>query len=160
MYFLHWKNLELWLKFLWRSFLLTISQHPSDNKSTGLLPVGRQAITWNDVNQDWWCHMVSLGHTELKLIVAYNGDNDLDLGSALTPVLACCLTAPSHYLNQCWLIISEVLWHSPEANFTGNCLKFWEDTEHKISRVHWHWMTELTTKLYTYLSTIKISLKN
>ena len=25
-------------------------------------------------------------------------------------VMACCLTAPSHYLNQCWLIISEVMW--------------------------------------------------
>ena len=25
--------------------------------------------------------------------------------------MACCLTAPSHYLNQWWLIISEVLWH-------------------------------------------------
>ena len=24
------------------------------------------------------------------------------------------LMAPSHYLNQCWLIISEVLWHSPK----------------------------------------------
>ena len=27
------------------------------------------------------------------------------------------LTAPSHYLNQCWLIISEVLWHEPDWNF-------------------------------------------
>ena len=26
-------------------------------------------------------------------------------------VMACCLTAPSHYLNQCWVIITEVLWH-------------------------------------------------
>ena len=25
-----------------------------------------------------------------------------------------CLTAPSHYLSQCWLIISKVLWHSSE----------------------------------------------
>ena len=33
--------------------------------------------------------------------------------------MACCLTAPSHYLNQCWLIIkSVVLWHSPESNFS------------------------------------------
>ena len=29
----------------------------------------------------------------------------------------CCLMAPSHYLNHCWLIISKVLWHSPEGNF-------------------------------------------
>ena len=26
----------------------------------------------------------------------------------------------TNYLNQCWLIISEVLWHSPESNFTRN----------------------------------------
>ena len=32
-------------------------------------------------------------------------------GSTLAQVMACCLTAPSHYLNQCWLIISEVPWH-------------------------------------------------
>ena len=29
-------------------------------------------------------------------------------GSTLAQVMACCLTAPSHYLNQCWLIISKV----------------------------------------------------
>ena len=26
--------------------------------------------------------------------------------------MACCPTVPSHYLNQCWLIIKGVLWHS------------------------------------------------
>ena len=41
-------------------------------------------------------------------------------GSTLDQVMACCLMAPSHYLNQCWLIIKEVLWHSPKGNFTGN----------------------------------------
>ena len=34
--------------------------------------------------------------------------------STLVQVMACCLMAPSHYLNQCWLIISQVLWHSSE----------------------------------------------
>ena len=38
-------------------------------------------------------------------------------GSILAQVMACCLMAPSHYLNQCWLIISEVLCHSSEGNF-------------------------------------------
>ena len=38
-------------------------------------------------------------------------------GSTLAQVMACCLTAPSHYLNQRWLIISKVLWHSSEGNF-------------------------------------------
>ena len=39
-------------------------------------------------------------------------------GSTLAQVMACCLTAPSHYLNQCWLIMSEDLWQSPDGNFT------------------------------------------
>ena len=30
---------------------------------------------------------------------------------------ACCLTTSSRYLNQCWLIISEVQWHSSQGNF-------------------------------------------
>ena len=32
--------------------------------------------------------------------------------------MAWCLTAPRHYLNQCWLIINAFLWQSPESNFT------------------------------------------
>ena len=39
-------------------------------------------------------------------------------GSTLAQVMACCLTAPSHYLNQCWLIISKVEWHLSKCNFT------------------------------------------
>ena len=35
--------------------------------------------------------------------------------STLAQVMACCLTAPSHYLNQCWLIISKVLWQSSKG---------------------------------------------
>ena len=40
--------------------------------------------------------------------------------SILFQVMVCCMTAPSHCLNWCWLIISEVLWHCPEGNFTGS----------------------------------------
>ena len=39
-------------------------------------------------------------------------------GSTLAQVMACCLTAPRHYQNQCWLIISKVQGHSSESNFT------------------------------------------
>ena len=48
--------------------------------------------------------------------------------STLAQVMACCLTAPSHYLNQCWLMISEVLWHTPDSNFTGNTYR-WNEFE-------------------------------
>ena len=51
--------------------------------------------------------------------------------STLAQVMTCCLTAPSHYLNQCWLIISKVLQHSPEGNFAGNApdIYHWYDFE-------------------------------
>ena len=35
--------------------------------------------------------------------------------STLAQVMVCCLTAASHYLNQCWLIISKVPRHSSEG---------------------------------------------
>ena len=46
-------------------------------------------------------------------------------GSTLAQVMACCLTALSHYLNQCWLIISEVLCNSYDdrpANHYAFCV--------------------------------------
>ena len=49
-------------------------------------------------------------------------------GSTLIQVMACCLTASSHYLHQCWLIISKVLWHSSE----GFLIRRFEDTNQWI----------------------------
>ena len=31
--------------------------------------------------------------------------------------MACCLRAQSRYLNKCWVITNEVMWHSPKTNF-------------------------------------------
>ena len=58
-------------------------------------------------------------------------------GSILVQVMACCLTAPSHYLNQCWLIVSKALWHSSEGNFSRdnsaiNHLNLFENHSSKI----------------------------
>ena len=39
-------------------------------------------------------------------------------GPTLAQVMASCPTAPSHYLTQCWLCISEVLCLSSEGDFT------------------------------------------
>ena len=43
-------------------------------------------------------------------------------GSTLAQVMACCLTAPIHYLNLCWLIICEVQWHSYQGSSTRDAL--------------------------------------
>ena len=40
--------------------------------------------------------------------------------STMVQVMAWCLTAPSHHLNQWWLIISQVLWYITECSLTGN----------------------------------------
>ena len=52
--------------------------------------------------------------------------------STLAQVMVCCLTAPNHYLNQCWLITNEILWHSFQGNIYLNtqdifksCLHSW-----------------------------------
>ena len=77
------------------------------------------------------CYCIWLTHC--GLMTPYG---DRDLAQTLAQAIACCLTAPSHYLNQCWLIISEVQWHSYLGNFTRDastinhwnlkitCLKF------------------------------------
>ena len=41
-------------------------------------------------------------------------------GSTLAQVMAWCLTAPSHHLKQCWLLINEISWYSPGSNFAAS----------------------------------------
>ena len=55
-------------------------------------------------------------------------------GSTLAHVMACCLTAPSHYLKQYWpIIISHVLWHSPQGNFTRNAQDIYIIIRHALT---------------------------
>ena len=56
--------------------------------------------------------------------------------SILVQVLACCLMSPSHYPNQCWLImITEVLWHSPRGNCTENAQNIYSYMSVKITNL-------------------------
>ena len=69
-------------------------------------------FTWTGC---WPNTQIASDLTHWGLVMPYG---DKRTGSTLAQVMACCLTAPSHYLNQCWLIISKVLWLSCEGNFT------------------------------------------
>ena len=60
-------------------------------------------------------NQISYSLTHCGLVTPY-GD--------MAQVMACCLRAPSHYLNQCWLIIGEAPWHSSQ----GIILRWSEDT--------------------------------
>ena len=44
--------------------------------------------------------------------------------STLFQEIKCCLTVPSHYLNQCWLIISDLLRHSLWGYFIKKSLSY------------------------------------
>ena len=57
----------------------------------------------------------------------------------------CCLMAPSHYLDKCWLIFREVLWHSRD-NFTRTVQGIypWYDFENydimiRSASARWQW---------------------
>ena len=58
--------------------------------------------------------------------------------STLAQVMACCLTAPSHYLNQCWLIIGEVHWHPSQALSLDDVKIPIKKYRLKISVLKWH----------------------
>ena len=56
--------------------------------------------------------------------------------STLAQVMACCLMASSHYLNQCWLIISKVQSHSSGNHFTKDttAINHWNQFENSLSK--------------------------
>ena len=60
-----------------------------------------------------------------------------DIGSTLAQVMACCLRAPSHYLNQCWLITSMVQWHFFKGYFIRNTstINYENELEMHLSKI-------------------------
>ena len=102
----------------WTSFCLII---------IWLVPCGRRTRSWNEHKSDGYvlgvCKNYGMFTKHIHDFLA-RFINSLDLDEAiwchatwstLLQVMAWCPMAPSHYLNLCWLIIKEVLWHSPEA---------------------------------------------
>ena len=73
---------------------------------------------WRDVN--WWLYAWKYSFLLLNSLWPSDAIQWQKSGSTLAQVMASCLTAPSHYLNQCWLFISKVLWHTIDSNFTSN----------------------------------------
>ena len=47
-------------------------------------------------------------------------------GSTLAQVIAWCRQVTSHYPSQCWHLISKILWHTPQSNFTAkSCVTYY-----------------------------------
>ena len=75
--------------------------------------------------------------------------------STLAHEMACCLTAPNHYLNQCWLIISKAQRHSSEGNFTINTsvINHWNELENSLYKISFkspsgQWVNSLAPGMY------------
>ena len=87
-----------------------------------LIPIWLKYVKWNSmtINQHWFVRF-GLPPNRWQAIKSLWPSDAIwrqKSGSTLAQVMACCLTAPSHYLNQCWLIISKVKWYSSDSNFT------------------------------------------
>ena len=97
----------------------------------GLMPSGNKPLP-----EPCWLKYMSYGVTLPKLQWVdslWPGDALWRHGTrpTLAQVMACCLTTPSHYLNQCWLIIHEVPWHSSQ----GIIIRRYEDTNQSINEI-------------------------
>ena len=71
----------------------------------------KKKYTW------WWLVIFSCALVVINSLRPRDAIWQYRSGSTLAQVMAWCRTAPSHYLNQCWLIISKVLWCLCEDNF-------------------------------------------
>ena len=77
-----------------------------------------QTLTWQIIEHLWCTCETFLVWKSCDVFFEVNSLGPSDTiwhwrsWSTLVQVMACCLMAPSHYLNQCWLINSKVLWHS------------------------------------------------
>ena len=65
-------------------------------------------ISWHYFCRSGYYPCPDLNHGLVNSLLPGDGIWQHRSGSTLVQVMACCLTAPSHYLNQCWLFICEV----------------------------------------------------
>ena len=88
-------------------------------------------IIWGNslVRQYLWHHMASLDTSDLNFNLF-----KVTSGSTLAQVMACCLAVWSDYLNQCWLILCKVGWHSSDDNFTRYL-------DHQSIKLAWNYLS-------------------
>ena len=106
----------------WGSSIIPIIIHhyPSSTKTDLSLKMIEYVLDYNKIQVSSYRDFQGLNNFNINSLWPRDVIWRQGSRSALAQVMAWCLTAPSHHLNQCWLIISEVLWHSRDSNFTKN----------------------------------------
>ena len=111
-----------WWVWMWLTFKPTevksrtcVSSKANIGSDSGLSPVRPQAVIWSNAAM---LLNGQLGTNASEIWLHSLGPSDAiwrwRSWSTLVQVMAYCLTAPRHYLNQSWLVISKVLWYSSE----------------------------------------------
>ena len=117
------------------------SQYHSGND---LVSIRQHAITWTYDYKDWQQNTIQKPKSWYNSLCQTDTTWHHRTWSTLVLVMACCLTAPTHYLSQRWLI-SQVLWHSPEGNITGN--------RAILFRSHWDkWLASLLVLAWRHIN--------
>ena len=107
----------------WHPFCLSINVFMSPENGSFLLCSHYSGSVWYVQGQSGLVFLASHlssqiswipGLTHCGLVMPYSDR----FGSTLAQVMAWCLTAPSHHLNQCWLCISQAQRYSCQGNFT------------------------------------------
>ena len=102
--------------------------------------IGAEQATSRFLNQWWQRFMLSYSISRTHWVNSLRPSDAIwrhRSMSTLVQVMAWCCQAASHYLNQCWLVISKVLWGSREDNFT-------RDTS---AVNHKHWLEKYISKI-------------
>ena len=94
-----------------------------DGKSSRLLPLLCLQKPLGRIISGIWSFVVFVG---LGLINGLTPNDTMWrrlFGSTLAQAMVCCLTAPSHHLNQRWFLIKDVLWHVHPRAISQRLLK-------------------------------------
>ena len=93
----------------------------SNVKPANIRSLLRMAIYWHcqyRILLEYYYILSRVGLEKIKsLQLLYNWTDLISISSTqqMELEMACCMMAPSHYLNQCWLFM-----HAPESNFIGS----------------------------------------
>ena len=81
--------------------------------------LGAEQATSHYLNQHWPSSLTHICDTRGRWVNSLWSSDIIwwhKLSSSWAQVKACCLTTPSHYMNQCWFAINAIFWHSCQGN--------------------------------------------
>ena len=90
------------------TWLNAASRYHAESANSGLITV---EYHYNMVQYNTIAYCTAVTFKELNSLWPSDAIQRRRSWSTSSQVMACCLTAPNHYLNQCWLINSKVQWH-------------------------------------------------